>query len=537
MKNCLLIFIAFCPLMIAAQAPNIDWQKVYGGNANERLNKIISTSDGGYLLCGESESGISGDKTITNFGLFDYWIIKTNSTGIIQWQKNFGGSNQDRRPKIIETTDAGFLIAGDSDSNISGNKTENTHGFNDYWIIKLDYNGTIEWQNTIGANYSDIIDSIIQSPDGGYLLAGSSVSDNSGDKSENNVGFPFGLPYYTYFDYWIVKIDALGNIQWDNTIGSKVTDAVTVALNAPDGGYLIGGYTSCDISGDQIGPCYGDTDGWIIKVDDDGNTQWQKKLGGNLYDEIDSAIATSDDGYLIGLVSKSDISGNKSENCRGEQDFWIVKIDALGNVLWDKTIGGAGSEYLKGITEDSHGNFYVTGVSNSNISGEKTQNSRGGYDYWVVKLNQTANVLWDKTLGGNENEINTECCYNPIDDSLTIAGTSLSSNTGDKLELSRGLADYWVVKLESDSLSTTSFIEKTVSVFPNPTSKNLSIDLQEKFQNIEVKLINPLGQLVFKQNYINTSKIDLTVEGSQGFYFLNLSNTRSENVIFKIIKE
>lgn len=537
MKKYFLMVFILNSILFSAQAPAIDWQKVYGGIGNERLNKIIHTVDGGYILSGESESEVSGDKTLPIFGGFDYWIIKTNASGAIEWQKDFGGSDSENRPTIMETSDGGYLIGGDSQSNISGNKTENTNGFNDFWVLKLNNLGNIEWQNTIGASFTDILSSIIETPDGGYLLGGSSVSNSSNDKSENNVGFPFGLPYYTYYDYWIVKIDTLGNIQWDNTIGSKLTDAVTITLNASDGGYLIGGYTSCDVSGDQNGMCYGDLDCWIVKLDIDGSILWQKTIGGSLFDEPEDAINTSDGGYLLGLVSKSNISGNKTENCKGDQDFWIVKIDSLGNIVWDKTLGGNGGEYLGGLCEDNNHNFYIGGASYSNISGDKTENSRGGSDYWLVKIDNTGTVLWDKTMGGAENEFSSDISYNASDDSIIIGGTSLSSNTGDITEVSRGSADYWVVKLASDSLGTTSFNSSTVSVYPNPTTKNIFIDFSEMFKNIKINVVNVLGQLVFEKNYTNMSKIEFNIEGAKGIYFVNIENENKKKKTFKIVKE
>ena len=524
-------------ILLSAQSPAIDWQKVYGGSGNERLNKIIHTLDGGYILSGESESGVSGDKTLPIFGGFDYWIIKINASGIIEWQKDFGGSDSENRPTIIETSDGGYLIGGDSQSNISGNKTENTNGFNDFWILKLDNAGNIEWQNTIGASFTDILSSIIQTPDGGYLLGGSSVSNSSSDKSENNVGFPFGLPYSTYYDYWVVKISALGNIQWDNTIGSKLTDAVTITLKASDNGYLIGGYTSCDVSGDQNGICYGDLDCWIVKLDVNGTILWQKTLGGNMRDVLQTVIVASDGGYLFGFDSNSNLSGNKTENSKGGKDYWIVKTDALGGVIWDKTIGGDSDDVIVSLKEDNHSNFYLSGYSDSDISGDKTENSNGSFDYWVVKINATGNVIWDKTIGGSNGDYNASMDYISSDNSVILGGTSNSPISGDKNEDSKGLYDYWVVKLTSDSLGTTLFNSSTVSVYPNPTTKNISLDIMEMFKNIKIKVVNVLGQLVLEKNYTNTSKIEFSIEGAKGVYFVNVENENNEKVTFKVVKD
>ena len=168
MKKYFLILCAFYSISLSAQAPNIHWQKVYGGNGNERLNKIISASDGSYIISGESESGVSGDKTDITFGEFDYWIIKSNSQGVIEWQKDFGGSDTESRPHIIETIDGGFLICGNSQSNISGNKAENTNGFSDFWVIKLDSAGNLLWQNTIGGIKNDQAEVIRQTNDLGF---------------------------------------------------------------------------------------------------------------------------------------------------------------------------------------------------------------------------------------------------------------------------------------------------------------------------------------------------------------------------------
>ena len=149
---------------------------------------IIQTTDGGYLLGGYSYSNISGDKTENSNGYEDYWIVKVDSIGTIQWQKTIGGSLNDNLISIIQTSDGGYIIGGISSSNISGDKTENSNGDVDYWIVKIDSTGTIQWQNTIGGIALDYLGSIIQTNDSGYFLAGSSFSDISGDKTENSNG-------------------------------------------------------------------------------------------------------------------------------------------------------------------------------------------------------------------------------------------------------------------------------------------------------------------------------------------------------------
>ena len=334
-----------------------------------------------------------------------------------------------------------------------------------------------------------------------------------------------------------MKIDVLGNIQWDNTIGSKLNDGVTIAINASDNGYLIGGYTSCDTSGDQSGSCHGDLDSWIVKLDIDGNIIWQNIIGGNNRDLLQTIISTSDGGYLLGLDSNSNISGQKTENSHGGKDYWVIKIDSLGEVSWDKTIGGSLDDIIVDLKEDINNNFYALGYSNSNISGDKTQNSKGAYDYWILKLDQIGNVIWDKTIGGSDNDYNASLQYIANDDSVLIGGSSSSIISGDKSEDTRGLFDYWIVKLESDNLQTNFYEKSNISIYPNPTAKKIFIDFQKIFKKVTVNLINVLGQLILEKKYTNSSKIEFNIDGPKGIYFVNIDNENNERVTFKIVKE
>src|SRR6185436_104985 len=191
---------------------------------------IQQTADGGYILGGTSASDISGDKTENSNGSYDYWIIKTDSSGNIQWQNTIGGSDADLLISIEQTNDGGYILGGWSKSNISGDKTENTNGIEDYWIVKTDASGNIQWQNTIGGNNYDELCSIRQTIDGGYILGGTSGSDISGDKTENSNGT---------LDYWIVKTNSTGTIQWQNTIGGSAVDSIHSIQQTADGGYIM----------------------------------------------------------------------------------------------------------------------------------------------------------------------------------------------------------------------------------------------------------------------------------------------------------
>lgn len=160
----------------------LQWQNTIGGNDIEHLHSIQQTTDGGYILGGYSQSNISGDKTENYIGNYDYWIVKVNSQGVIEWQNTIGGNSLDKLFCIQQTSDGGYILGGSSTSNISGDKTENSNGNTDYWIVKVDSQGVIQWQNTIGGDNNDQFRSIQQTTDGGYILGGYSDSNIFGDR-------------------------------------------------------------------------------------------------------------------------------------------------------------------------------------------------------------------------------------------------------------------------------------------------------------------------------------------------------------------
>ncbi|MBK9319039.1 MAG: T9SS C-terminal target domain-containing protein, partial [Bacteroidetes bacterium] len=155
---------------------------------SDRLHSISQTIDGGFILGGISNSNLSGDKIENCLGSYDYWIVKTDSIGSIQWQNTIGGNGLDALTAIRQTADGGYIIGGWSISNISGDKSETCLGSEDYWVVKTDAMGNIQWENTIMGAYIDDLTSIFQITDGGYILGGSSYSNISGDKTENSLG-------------------------------------------------------------------------------------------------------------------------------------------------------------------------------------------------------------------------------------------------------------------------------------------------------------------------------------------------------------
>jgi hypothetical protein len=451
----LTFFILFTVTKTAAQtAPVKLWDKTFGGDDWDLMYGIVPAADGNYLLVGNSLSGISGDKTeptrSPNTG--DYWVVKMSASGAKLWDKTYGGSAGDFLQTAIATSDGGFLLGGVSYSDISGEKSQPCKGSYDYWIIKIDASGNKLWDKTIGGSWDDNLYAITPTPDGGFLLGGHSKSDISGDRTVANLGS---------YDYWLVKIDASGNKQWDKAFGGIWEDHLQTIMIAADGSYLLFGHSNSPIGGSKTLASNGGADYWVIKTDASGNKLWEKTYGGSDAENLFSVVATTDGGYLLGGQSASGISGDKTEANRGLNDYWIVKIDASGNKLWDKTYGGNNEDILRTLLLTNDGGFLLGGDSRSGISGDKTQLNQGVEDYWLIKTDASGNKQWDKTIGGNHDEY----LYSLVatsDEGYLLAGYgSSTTGTGDKTAPAKGSDDFWVVKLGTPTTVSTGALNAT----------------------------------------------------------------------------
>jgi hypothetical protein len=435
--------------VLFAQSPSIQWDKTVGGSADDLFRVVRQTFDGGYILGGWSNSNSSGDKTDNLKGDFDYWLIKLDAIGNKTWDKTFGSSFRDELIALQQTSDGGYILGGSSAGNISGDKTENSKGSIDYWVIKLDASGNKVWDKTIGGSNGDQFLALQQTADGGYILGGYSYSDASGDKTENNKGTPI-----VSSDYWVVKLNASGNKVWDKTIGGSLNDDLYAIQQTMDGGYILGGFSQSNISGDKTEDSKGDYDYWIVKLDGLGNKVWDKTIGGDLGDVLTSLQQTSDGGYILGGRSASGISGDKTENATGGTDYWIVRTDASGNKIWDNTIGGSSGSVLWSVRQTMEGGYIVGGYTTSGAAFDKSENNKGAEDYWIVKLDATGLISWDKTIGGSA-EDRFFSLQQTSDGGYILGGYSVSNISGDKTEDSKGSVDYWVIKLNGTGQGCT----------------------------------------------------------------------------------
>jgi hypothetical protein len=351
----------------------IQWQKCLGGSNTDYGLSIITTSDGGYILTGRTESN-DGDVS-GNHGQGDFWVVKLSSFGNIEWQKCLGGSNDESGLSIKQTSDGNYILIGITTSNngdVSGN-----HGNIDAWVVKISNLGTIQWQKCLGgSNNEDIVPSINTTSDGGYILTGRTES-NDGDVSGN----------HGQGDIWVVKLSSFGNIEWQKCLGGSNNEYGHSIQQTVDGGYVLIGSTTSnngDVSGNN-----GDQDVWVVKLSSFGDIEWQKCLGGSNKESGLSIQQTTDEGYVFcGSTSSNngDVSGY-----HGGFDTWLVKLSSFGNIEWQKCLGGSDGEDGSSIQQTTDGSYILscdTYSNNADVSG-----NHGDQDVWVVKLSSKLDVM------------------------------------------------------------------------------------------------------------------------------------------------
>lgn len=521
----MLCFFALLVLMQVTLAQNIIWQKVTGGFQDDNLVKSINTSDGGILSAGNSFSGISGNKTTANYdplnNTTDIWVVKLNATGSIEWQRSYGGTYWDFIADIKQTSDKGFIIGAYSSSGISGNKTENNIGAYDYWIIKTDSTGIIEWQNTIGGFGFDQLTSIIQTADNGYLAGGYSQSGTGADKIENSIN--------NSLDYWVVKLDSTGNISWQNTIGGVITDELLSVVQTKDGGYLLAGWSNSNISGDKTLGVFGNADYWLLKINNTGNILWQKVFGGNKYDECNSVKITPDNEILLSGYSNSDSSGNKFSHTHDSiplsGDYWIILLDSVGNKLWEQAYGGAIGDVCWGSHVENSNSFNFYGTSLSGISGNKTDSCRGQSDYWFISTDHAGNITNQQSIGGFGHDAMYGLCSVNFGQ-IILSGTSSSPASGEKtINCFNNSNDYWILKLDKTLSRWNEHYEshESLTLFPNPCSSilhwKLSTGKKRKIKNVE--LYDVAGRLIIEEN--TQEQILKTGKLKDGIYLIKIN--------------
>ncbi|WP_241492406.1 aryl-sulfate sulfotransferase [Lacinutrix himadriensis] len=404
----------------------IDAITTFGGTKNESAQSVVSTQDGGYAVLGHTQS-MDFDITDKPNESYDYWVLKFDAENLLQWNKTYGGTGDDRGNTIIQTTDGGFAILGQSASN-DEDVTQNS-GAKDYWLTKLDAVGNIIWEKSFGYSGVDVGISLLQTNDNGYFITG--ILDVSASGGAGNTKHAGG-------DYWAIKLDATGNTLWSKYYGGSYTDTPHDALETNDGYIIVGSSDSDDV---DINNNKGTYDFWVVKIDTTGNIIWEKSFGGSGIDEAWAITNTNDGNYLV--VGDTRSNDQDVSNLLGAADLWIIKISPDGDLIWEKTMGGSSFDAGRSISKTQDNGFIISGSSRS-VDGDLNANN-GQNDAWVFKIDNNANISWQKTVGGT----NIDFAYDAIqlqNQSFVAVGES-SSDDAD-LTNNKGFTDLLIIKIK-----------------------------------------------------------------------------------------
>ena len=443
----IIILLQLCFSSIVAQLPEITKQRILRySNSNDALRVIKITPDMGFIAGVSSNSSAGFDKSQPSKGGNDFWVYKASRNGMLQWEKTIGGSLNDNIKSLVVTSDGGYLLAGESASPVSGDKTEASIN-SDIWIVKLDANGNIVWQNTIQGAAQDSVASVIEAKDGGYYILGTSTSGIGYDKTSVNYGST---------DLWLIKVNSSGNVVWDKGFGGTGADVVLypdLIEYFDNGDLLLGASSTSGVSGNKTVGNLGSYDFWLLRCDTSGSVKWQKSIGGNSDDQLTDVQKVKGNGFLLSSSSASELSVNKSQNYFGypspmqKYDYWVMKIDTSGSIIWEKTIGGILNDQIGGAASTDSGFYYLSGISFSPASGIKTSPQLGGGDFWLVVLDTSGNIVTQNSWGSSGREIYAWIDYR--DGKCIMAERADLVGSGNILELPRPKGNWnsWIVTL------------------------------------------------------------------------------------------
>lgn len=429
----------------------------------------MRTSFGEYLFIGGAQFN-GGDVTGVH-GEDDLWLTKFAANGDLVWQKALGGTGSDFGMHVIEATDGGFVCAGRSDSN-DGDVTGN-HGEADAWVVKTNGAGVIEWEKSLGGSGTELAWDILQTSDGGFVMVGEAASTD-GDVS-GNLGAN---------DLWVVRLNSTGELLWEQSYGGSSSDWATTVSQCPNGNLLVAGTTSSSDL-DVTGFHGGGTDIWAIMLNASGELLWQRALGGSGFD-VGACSLVDDAGiYVAGRTASDD--GDVTSSF-GSDDAWLVSLSEQGDILWQSSFGGTGNESARGVDRNPDGGLFLAGSTNS-TNGQVSSN-HGGFDAWVLKVDAQGALVWEKSLGGSNDDSAADLLDLPDGGYLV---TAYSSSVDGDLSGNNGNIDFWAVKLTSEPIGISEDPDRTSAyLFPNPTQD-------------EVWIQSPSGECIQQADFLDAA--------------------------------
>jgi len=418
----LILFYLFAIISTNLVCSEIVWQKRYGGKLMDAAHDSYMNHDSTIVIVGKTSSPSKSPKNDGSHS--DLYIIKLDSDGEIIWENSIGGSKDDQIYSFDRCTDGGYICTGYS---ASPEPPINSKSTRNLWAIKCDRNGKMVWSKTYGGSSLEIGKSIKCTDDGGCIIAGSTSSTDD-NLNENNGDF----------DYWILKLDRNGSIEWQELYGGKRSDRAGGIILLSDGNYLVAGNTESS-DGDIQNPRVSKTqDIWVIKIDQVGKIIWENNYGGS-DSEYFQAVMELSDGNILLTTETGSTDGHFHTN-KGRKDVGLIKIDSKGNFQWSKSYGGSGMDGGGWIVEDNSGKIYLSAITQS----YELKGHSGGFDCMLLQLDQKGEILSQEIYGGNFYDVINDI---KIDSNGNLIMSGYSQSNDGSTGTSHGGADFWIIKI------------------------------------------------------------------------------------------
>ncbi|WP_080778175.1 T9SS type A sorting domain-containing protein [Chryseobacterium phocaeense] len=402
--------------LLGLSAQEVLWQKDIKSSTQDFLSQVTTTIDQQYLITGSSiHSSGSGQMPAANSQKqnngYDFHLVKLNQQGEQVWEKYFSGQNHDYLSASVATQEGGFLIAGTSYSGKGLDKKEDSKGGSDIWLIRLNEFGDELWQKTLGSASDEETRSVIQTTDFGFFVAGNVQNSAKGYGSK---------------DVLIVKLDKDGKIVSESVFGGKGLDEVEKIIPTRDGGALLGIYSRSGLGGSKKSENSGEGDYWIIKLDKSGKVEWEKNFGGKGDDHLRTLALTSA-GYLVGGESRSERSGNKTVGIEEGTDLWLISLNERGEEIWQKSYTFGNRDILMGASVlHSADDKSSKGILLGGYTQAETRIEAEDETFWMLYLDQEGNEQWRKHVKGESRKREERLSDIKLnrDGSIILAGTS-----------------------------------------------------------------------------------------------------------------
>ncbi len=317
----------------------MEWESKFGEGKPEHAYTVQQTSDGGYIVAGEKRihTEFFDEYGFTSSYKYDFWILKLDSFGELEWEKLYGGDDYDRANSIIETSDGGYVVAGHAQS-YGAEYDPEPNAKKDLWIMKLESDGEQAWERLYGdPDSGDGAKSVKETADGGYIVAGFTAMDGNGD-----------------YDFWVLKLDEFGRLDWEETYGGNYPEVAYSIDLTSDGGYVVAGETWSYGAGNN--------DFWVLKLNSIGHVAWSNTFGDDRFEGAKSVQQTSDNGYIVAGYTTSFGEGNR--------DCWLLRLNSDGSERWARAYGGESWDSANSVKQTADGSFIVSADSSSAGAGE-----------------------------------------------------------------------------------------------------------------------------------------------------------------------